>query len=78
MDQAAPRGVPRRDGGGRRNPPAGASSWATGRSTMCTARTGAGMRTVLIPNSDVPTFADAVPDAVIERLADLLALIDRW
>jgi putative hydrolase of the HAD superfamily len=38
----------------------------------------AGMRTVLVPNSDVPTFADAVPDAVIERLADLPPLIDRW
>jgi putative hydrolase of the HAD superfamily len=39
---------------------------------------GAGMRTVLVPNSDVPSFADAVPDAIIERLADLPALIDRW
>ena len=38
----------------------------------------AGMRTVLVPNSDVPTFADAVPDAIIERLAELPALIDRW
>jgi putative hydrolase of the HAD superfamily len=38
----------------------------------------AGMRTVLVPNSDVPTFADAVPDAIIERLADLPPLIDRW
>jgi putative hydrolase of the HAD superfamily len=38
----------------------------------------AGMRTVLVPNSDVPAFADAVPDAVIERLAELPALIDRW
>jgi putative hydrolase of the HAD superfamily len=38
----------------------------------------AGMRTVLVPNSDVPTFADAVPDAVIERLAELPPLIDRW
>jgi putative hydrolase of the HAD superfamily len=39
---------------------------------------GAGMRTVLVPNSDVPSFADAVPDAVIERLADLPALIAQW
>jgi putative hydrolase of the HAD superfamily len=38
----------------------------------------AGMRTVLVPNSDVPTFAGAVPDAIIGRLADLPALIDRW
>jgi putative hydrolase of the HAD superfamily len=38
----------------------------------------AGMRTVLVPNSDVPTFADAVPDAIIERLADLPALIGQW
>jgi putative hydrolase of the HAD superfamily len=39
---------------------------------------GAGMRTVLVPNSNVPTFTDAVLDAVIERLTDLPALIDRW
>jgi putative hydrolase of the HAD superfamily len=39
---------------------------------------GAGMRTVLVPNSEVPTFADAEPDAIIERLADLPTLIDRW
>jgi putative hydrolase of the HAD superfamily len=39
---------------------------------------GAGMRTVLIPHSDVPTFADAAPDAIIERLADLPAVIERW
>jgi putative hydrolase of the HAD superfamily len=38
----------------------------------------AGMRTVLMPNSDVPAFADAVPDAVIERLTDLPALIEQW
>lgn len=38
----------------------------------------AGMRTVLVPNSDVPAFAGAVPDAVIERLADLPALIEPW
>src|SRR5215475_4975038 len=31
----------------------------------------AGMRTVLIPNSDVPAFTDGVPDAVIERLSEL-------
>ena len=38
----------------------------------------AGMRTVLIPHSDVPSFDEAVPDAVIERLADLIPLIDLW
>jgi putative hydrolase of the HAD superfamily len=38
----------------------------------------AGMRTVLIPHSEVPAFAAAVPDAVIDRLADLIAVIDRW
>jgi putative hydrolase of the HAD superfamily len=38
----------------------------------------AGMRTVLVPNSDVPAFADAVPDAVIGRLAELPALIEQW
>ena len=38
----------------------------------------AGMRAVLIPNSDVPTFDGAEPDAVIARLADLTPLIDAW
>jgi putative hydrolase of the HAD superfamily len=38
----------------------------------------AGMRAVLVPNSDVPAFADAQPDAVISRLADLLEHLDRW
>jgi putative hydrolase of the HAD superfamily len=38
----------------------------------------AGMRAVLIPNSDVPACADAEPDAVIARLADLAPLIDAW
>src|SRR5215475_1516529 len=37
-----------------------------------------GMRAVLIPNSDVPTFADAVPDAVINSLSELVPLIDSW
>jgi hypothetical protein len=36
------------------------------------------MRAVLIPNSDVPACADAEPDAVIARLADLAPLIDAW
>lgn len=38
----------------------------------------AGLRTVLIPHSDVPAFDAAVPDATIERLADLIAVIDGW
>ncbi len=38
----------------------------------------AGMRAVLVANSDVPAFADAEPDAVITRLADLAPLIDAW
>jgi len=37
-----------------------------------------GMRTVLVPNSDVPAFADAVPDAVISRLSELAPLIECW
>jgi putative hydrolase of the HAD superfamily len=37
-----------------------------------------GMRAVLVPNSDVPPFADAVPDAVISSLAELLPIIDSW
>ncbi len=38
----------------------------------------AGMRAVLIPNSDVPAYPEAVPDAVISRLADLGPLIESW
>ncbi len=38
----------------------------------------AGMRAVLVPNSDVPAYAAAVPDAVITRLADLLPHLDTW
>jgi len=37
-----------------------------------------GMRAVLVPHSDVPTFADAVPDAVIGSLSELLPLIESW
>ena len=37
-----------------------------------------GMRAVLIPHSDVPTFADATPDAVIDTLSELVPLIDSW
>jgi len=37
-----------------------------------------GMRAVLVPNSDVPAFAAAEPDAVIPRLADFLGHLDRW
>jgi putative hydrolase of the HAD superfamily len=39
---------------------------------------GAGLRAVLVANSDVPAFEAAEPDAVITRLADLLAHLDRW
>jgi putative hydrolase of the HAD superfamily len=37
-----------------------------------------GMRAVLVPNSTVPAYAAAVPDAVIARLPDLLPLLDNW
>lgn len=37
-----------------------------------------GMRAVLLPNADVPAFADARPDAVISRLSELLPLIETW
>jgi len=37
-----------------------------------------GMRAVLVPHSDVPTFADAAPDAVIGSLSELLPLIESW
>jgi putative hydrolase of the HAD superfamily len=38
----------------------------------------AGMRAVLVPNSDVPAFDAAEPDAVIARLAELAGYLDRW
>jgi putative hydrolase of the HAD superfamily len=38
----------------------------------------AGMRAVLIPNSDVPSFHTAVPDAVIGSVAELRPLIETW
>ena len=37
-----------------------------------------GMRTVLIPNSTVPAYPGATPDAVISRLSDLLSHLDNW
>lgn len=41
-----------------------------------------GMRTILIPHSDIPTGQQGpvvgVPDAVVHRLADVLDVVDRW
>jgi putative hydrolase of the HAD superfamily len=37
-----------------------------------------GMRAVLIPHSEVPTFADATPDAVIDSLSELIPLVESW
>jgi FMN phosphatase YigB (HAD superfamily) len=37
-----------------------------------------GMRTVLVPHSDVPAYAETAPESVIRRLADLRPLIDSW
>lgn len=37
-----------------------------------------GMRAVLVPHSNMASRADAVPDAVITRLADLPAHLDKW
>ncbi len=39
---------------------------------------GVGMRAVLLPNSDVPGFDGARPDAVITRLTDLPGHLDSW
>jgi putative hydrolase of the HAD superfamily len=39
---------------------------------------GAGMRAVLLPNDGVPPFDGAVPDAIISRLAELPAYLQRW
>jgi len=38
----------------------------------------AGMRAVLVPNSDVPAFDGAVPDAVITRLSELPHHLAAW
>lgn len=42
----------------------------------------AGMRAVLVPHSEIPAAqrgaVEGEPDAVVQRLADLLALVDRW
>ncbi len=38
----------------------------------------AGMRAVLMPNSDVPPYKNAVPDAIIASLAELGPLIESW
>ncbi len=38
----------------------------------------AGMRAVLIPNSDVPPFETAIPDAIVASLAELGPLIESW
>jgi putative hydrolase of the HAD superfamily len=37
-----------------------------------------GMRTVLMPNSDVPPYAEAVPDAIVGSLAELRPLLESW
>jgi putative hydrolase of the HAD superfamily len=37
-----------------------------------------GMRAVLMPNSTVPSYDGAVPDAVITRLSELLPVIEGW
>jgi putative hydrolase of the HAD superfamily len=38
----------------------------------------AGMRAVLVPNSDVPGYDAAVPDAVITRLSELPRHLGAW
>lgn len=41
-----------------------------------------GMRTVLVPHSQIPPaqhgHTDGIPDATIQQLADLLTILDRW
>jgi putative hydrolase of the HAD superfamily len=37
-----------------------------------------GMRAVLMPNHAVPSYAGAVPDAIITRLSELLPYLDQW
>ncbi|MGH3167254.1 MAG: HAD family hydrolase [Trebonia sp.] len=38
----------------------------------------AGLRAVLVPHSEVPAYGEAVPDAVISRLAELPACLEGW
>jgi putative hydrolase of the HAD superfamily len=38
----------------------------------------AGMRAVLVPHSEVPAYDSVVPDAVIGRLAELPAHLEKW
>jgi putative hydrolase of the HAD superfamily len=38
----------------------------------------AGMRAVLLPNSDVPPFPGVAPDAVISSLAELRGIVESW
>ena len=42
----------------------------------------AGMRTVLVPHSDIPDYqrghTEATPDAVVHRLQDIIDVVDRW
>ncbi len=37
-----------------------------------------GMRAVLVPHSEVPSFDEVTPDAVIASLADLPAVLESW
>jgi len=37
-----------------------------------------GMRAVLIPNDDVPSYESVTPDAVVSRLSELAPLIESW
>jgi putative hydrolase of the HAD superfamily len=41
-----------------------------------------GMRTVLVPHSVIPAtqrgHTDGVPDAVVQRLSELLSVVDGW
>jgi putative hydrolase of the HAD superfamily len=40
------------------------------------------MRAVLVPHSAIPAHqqvgTDAVPDAIVSRLSDLVGVVDRW
>jgi putative hydrolase of the HAD superfamily len=42
----------------------------------------AGMRTILVPHSDIPAHqaveVDVLPDAVVQRLSEVLDVVDRW
>jgi putative hydrolase of the HAD superfamily len=77
VDQTARGGVPRGDGRRRGDRPGIVFVGDRPYDDIYGAKR-LGMRGVLVPNSEVPPHDGVVPDAVISRLAELTAYLDRW